>query len=135
MPERKSKYPWLSSKLQNERLALHFTYLKYNYNISSMIYTTNWIERLNKTFKKSLKVRGALAGLVLLWCRHGNELLQLPNYSFCSRATTLSVGLALKCDETEAGRSENTLQNVKNYKITRKCQKKYIFAQTIFTHF
>ena len=35
MPERKSKYPWLSSKLQNERLALHFTYLKYNYNIPS----------------------------------------------------------------------------------------------------
>ena len=65
MPERKSKYTWLSSKLQNERLALHFTYLKYNYNIRPMIYTTNWIERLNKTFKKSLKVRGALAGLVL----------------------------------------------------------------------
>ncbi len=35
MPERKNKYPWLSSKLQNERLALHFTYLKYNYNIPS----------------------------------------------------------------------------------------------------
>ena len=51
----------------NERLALHFTYLKYNYNIRSMIYTTNWIERLNKTFKKSLKVRGALAGLILLY--------------------------------------------------------------------
>jgi hypothetical protein len=33
------------------------------------------------------------------------------------------VGLALKCDETEASRSENTLQNVKNYKITRKCHK------------
>ena len=32
-----------------------------------MIYTTNWIERLNKTFKKSLKVRGALAGLILLY--------------------------------------------------------------------
>ena len=45
------------------------------------------------------------------------------------------MGLALKCDETEASRSENRLQNVKNYKITRKCQKKYIFAQTIFTHF
>ena len=67
MPERKSKYTWLSSKLQNERLALHFTYLKYNYNIRPMIYTTNWIERLNKTFKKSLKVRGALAGLILLY--------------------------------------------------------------------
>ena len=41
--------------------------------------------------------------------RDYNELLQLPNYCFCSRATTLSVGLALKCDETEASRSENTL--------------------------
>ena len=30
MPERKNKYPWLLIKLQNERLALHFTYLKYN---------------------------------------------------------------------------------------------------------
>lgn len=119
MPERKSKYPWLSSKLQNERLALHFTYLKYNYNIRSMIYTTNWIERLYKTFKKSLKVRGALPNV-----EAGNELLQLPDYCFCSRATTLSVGLALKCDETEAVRSENTLQCIKNYKITRKCQKK-----------
>ena len=58
-----------------------------------------------------------------IWCRNGNELLQLPDYCFCSRETTLSVGLALKCDETEAGRSENRLQNVKNYKITRKCQK------------
>ena len=67
MPERKNKYTWLSSKLPNERLALHFTSLKYNYNIRPMIYTTNWIERLNKTFKKSLKVRGALAGLILLY--------------------------------------------------------------------
>ena len=99
-----------------------------------MIYTTNWIERLNKTFKKSLKVRSALAGLVLLWSRKGNELLQLPDYCFCSRATTLSVGLALKCDETEASRSENTLQNVKNYKITRKYQKKiYLCTNNFYT--
>ena len=84
-----------------------------------MIYTTNWIERLYKTFKKSLKVRGALPNV-----EARNELLQLPDYCFCSRATTLSVGLALKCDETEAVRSENTLQSIKNYKITRKCQKK-----------
>ncbi len=70
-----------------------------------------------------------------MWCRHRNELLQLPDYCFRSRATTLSVGLALKCNETEAGRSGNTLQSIKNYKINRKCQKKYIFAQTIFTHF
>jgi hypothetical protein len=45
------------------------------------------------------------------------------------------VGLALKCDETEAGRSGNTLQNVKNYKSLANVKKNYIFAQTIFTHF
>jgi len=35
-----------------------------------MIYTTNWIERLNKSFRKTLKVRGSLpsvdAALVLI---------------------------------------------------------------------
>ena len=40
--------------------------------------------------------------------------------------------LALKCDETEAGRSENTLQNVKNYKITRKYQKKLYLCKNNF---
>ena len=69
---RKEKQIYLAVKqTPNERLALHFTYLKYNYNIRSVIYTTNWIERLNKTFKKSLKVRGALpnveAGQILLY--------------------------------------------------------------------
>ena len=58
-----------------------------------------------------------------IWCRNGNELLQLPDYCFCSRATTLSVELALKCDETEAGRSENTLQSIKNYKLLANVKK------------
>ena len=42
----------------------------------------------------------------------------------------------MKCDETEAGRSENTLKNVKNYKITRKCQKKiYLCTNNFYTLF
>ena len=69
-----------------------------------------------------------------LWCRHGNELLQLPDYCFCSRATTLSVGLALKCDETEAGRSENTLQSIKNYKSLVNVKKKIISLHKQFLH-
>jgi transposase-like protein len=28
-----------------------------------MIYTTNWIERLNKSFRKTLKVRGSLPSI------------------------------------------------------------------------
>ena len=43
--------------------------------------------------------------------------------------------LALKCDETEASGSENTLQSIKNYKSLANVKKNYIFAQTIFTHF
>ena len=34
--------------------------MKYDYRVRPMIYTTNWIERLNKSFRKTLKVRGAL---------------------------------------------------------------------------
>jgi transposase-like protein len=55
---------------QREDLHYYFTYLDYNWRIQSMIYTTNWIERLNKSFRRSLKVRGALpnseAALLLL---------------------------------------------------------------------
>jgi len=55
-----------------ERGDLHyyFTYLDFDCRIQSMIYTTNWIERLNKSFRRTLKIRGALpnseAALLLL---------------------------------------------------------------------
>ncbi len=38
----------------------YFTYLQYNPQIRNMIYTTNWIERLNKDFKRTLKIRGSM---------------------------------------------------------------------------
>ena len=44
----------------NERYRLHFTYLSYDYRIHSMIYTTNWIERLNRAYKRTTRMRGAL---------------------------------------------------------------------------
>ncbi len=37
-----------------------FTYLNFDYRIRRMIYTTNWIERLNKSFRRTLKMRNAL---------------------------------------------------------------------------
>src|SRR5690625_5511950 len=37
-----------------------FTYLDYDYRIRNMIYTTNWIERLNKDFRRVLKVRNSM---------------------------------------------------------------------------
>lgn len=65
-------YPKLCVKMQNDADNKHilFEYLKYDYRVRSMIYTTNWIERLNKSFRKTLKVRGSLpsvdSALVLL---------------------------------------------------------------------
>ena len=38
----------------------YFTYLEYDYRIQSMIYSTNWIERLNRDYKRVTRMRGAL---------------------------------------------------------------------------
>lgn len=44
----------------NEDMEYYFTYLDFDRRIQSMIYTTNWIESLNKKFRRSLKIRNAL---------------------------------------------------------------------------
>jgi transposase-like protein len=64
-------YPVIANKGKNERYELYFTYLGYHYKIRSMIYTTNWIERLNKDYKRTTKMRGALPNVeatILLLC-------------------------------------------------------------------
>jgi len=38
----------------------YITYLKYHRRIQAMIYTTNWIERLNRDFRRVLRMRGAM---------------------------------------------------------------------------
>jgi len=54
-----NKYPALT-KMRQERYRLYFTYLQYDYRIRSMIYTSNWIERLNRDYKRTTRMRGAL---------------------------------------------------------------------------
>jgi putative transposase len=58
-------YPKIASKMLKDSKNKHtlFEYLNYNYQVRSMIYTTNWIERLNKSFRKTLKVRGSLPSI------------------------------------------------------------------------
>ncbi len=53
-------YPKLKSTIEKEDLDNLFTYLNFDYRIRRMIYTTNWIERLNKSFRRTLKMRNAL---------------------------------------------------------------------------
>ncbi len=65
-------YPKIALKMKEDADHKHilFEYMKYDYRVRAMIYTTNWIERLNKSFRKTLKVRGSLpsieSALVLL---------------------------------------------------------------------
>ncbi len=41
-------------------LIYYFTYLDYDYRVQSMIYTSNWVENLNKKYRKSLKIRNSM---------------------------------------------------------------------------
>ncbi len=43
----------------NERNIAYFTYLNYPVSIQRLIYSTNWIERLNRDYKRAPKMRGA----------------------------------------------------------------------------
>lgn len=53
------KYPSLKSYL-SPRNKLYFNYLNYHVEIRRMIYTTNWIERLNRNYKRTLRMRSSM---------------------------------------------------------------------------
>jgi transposase-like protein len=55
----KDKYPSLKTYLK-PRNNLYFNYLNYNNQIRRMIYTTNWIERLNRNYKRVLRMRSSM---------------------------------------------------------------------------
>jgi len=64
------KYRHIAKLRQREDLDYYLTYLDFHPEVQSMLYTTNWIERLNRSFRRTLKIRGALpssqAALLLL---------------------------------------------------------------------
>ncbi len=53
------KYPSFKVYL-TPRYKLYFNYLNYHVDIRRMIYTTNWIERLNRDYKRTLRIRGSM---------------------------------------------------------------------------
>jgi transposase-like protein len=56
-------YPALCKKLSLIDLSYYTTYLQYDFRIRRMIYTTNWIERLNRDYRRVLKIRGAMPNI------------------------------------------------------------------------
>ena len=53
-------YKKLVTKLKQTNWEMYLTYLRYDTRIRRMIYTTNWIERFNKSARRTLKIRGAM---------------------------------------------------------------------------
>ena len=53
-------YRSIRNQADNEDIAFYFTYLSFVPQIQSMIYTTNWIERLQKDFRRVTRMRGAM---------------------------------------------------------------------------
>jgi transposase-like protein len=79
-------YPALK-RYKHERYRLYFTYFKYERAIRGMIYTTNWIERLNRDYKRVLNMRGAMPNPESVILLMGNvaqnrDVHKYPIYNF-----------------------------------------------------
>lgn len=53
----KKSYPYLGLLFKENELSYYFNYLKFPYQIQKMIYTTNWIERLNREIRRTQRFR------------------------------------------------------------------------------
>ena len=65
----------------NPDIAFYFTYLNYEPQIQSMIYTTNWIERLQKDFRRVTRMRGALPDETSVLVLMGKTAMDKESYA------------------------------------------------------
>jgi transposase-like protein len=52
-------YKHIGQLPEKEDIEYYFTYLDYDHRVRRMIYTTNWIERFNKSCRRTLKIRNS----------------------------------------------------------------------------
>ena len=85
----KNKYPSMKRYLDNFIIEPYLIFLNYDHRVRRMLYTTNWIERFNKSCRKTLKVRGAfpneesvLALITSVAVDLGQEHYNYPIYNF-----------------------------------------------------
>jgi len=85
----RKKYTSFGKYLDSLELVPYLTYLNYNVRIRRMIYTTNWIERFNKSARRTLKIRGAfpneesvLALITSVAMEMGENHYKYPIYNF-----------------------------------------------------
>jgi len=73
------KYPRLKRML-DIRYRFYFTYFKYDYRVRRMLYTTNWIERLNRDYRRVTRMRGALPNVEAALLLLGNVAMEKTAY-------------------------------------------------------
>lgn len=74
-------YPSLK-QYKEPRYALYFNYLGYEKSIRRMIYTTNWIERLHRNYKRTLRMRTSLPNPEAVLFLMGSTAMNRPEYNY-----------------------------------------------------
>ena len=79
-------YPVLK-RYCHDRYRFYFTYFKYEREIRGMIYTTNWIERLNRDYKRVINMRGTMPNpraviLLMGTVAQNADIYKYPIYNF-----------------------------------------------------
>ena len=74
------RYPAFKRRQNSERYRLYFTFLNYHYAIQDMVYTTNWVERLNRVHRRVTRMRGALPDVDSALLLLGNAAINMTAY-------------------------------------------------------
>jgi putative transposase len=101
------RYPSIRAKFEHNHLEHYFAYLHFPYPIHRMIYTTNWIERLNKSIRKTTNVRNSFPNqdsAMNLICAHlidfERRVYKYPVTAFMKVKDTLDAML-FTCHQTQ----------------------------------
>lgn len=99
-------YPSISQKFQEDDVENYFAYLNYPHQIHRMIYTTNWIERLNKGIRRTESIRNSFPNpdsAMNLICAYlmdfEKRVYKYPVSSFCKVKDTLE-SMLFDCPQT-----------------------------------
>ena len=91
----------------------YFTYLNYDHRIQSMIYTTNWIERLQKDFRRVTRMRGAMPNEESVLLLMGKTAMDKKTY--LRQVPRIDLDKTLFPDEKNAVQSCELIRNSEQY--------------------
>ena len=80
IPEKGQDHRSIRIQAEYEDIGFHFTYLNYAPHIQAMVYTTNWIERLQKDFRRVARMRGAMPDEVSVIVLIGKTAMDKESY-------------------------------------------------------